>query len=145
MKSRIFSLCLVILGCIAVLCSCLVGGTGNNGGDFIWNKKSELYITVGDNDAGALVDELYNDITLARGNSLYVQGGSAPEQPHEIVVGETDRKISRDAYAALNAISCTDDELAYLIYTDGKSVAIAYDKSDDKLAMIAVFEYFAAN
>ncbi len=145
MKNRIFLLCLAMLSCIAVLCSCLLGGTGDKDGDFIWNQKSELYITVGDNDAGALVDELYNDIALARGKSLYIQGGSAPEQPHEIVIGETDRRISLDAYAALNAISCTDDELAYLIYTDGKSVAIAYDKSDDKLAMLAVFEYFTAN
>ena len=145
MRKRILSLCALVVISAVTLCGCLLPGGVAESDDCIWNKSSELYITVGDNAAGAKADELYNAIALVKSSGMYMQGGTAPLQTHEIVIGSADRPVSVSAYSALNAMSCTDDEIAYLVYSDGKSVAIAYDESEDQLAMLAAMDYFIGN
>ncbi len=56
-----------------------------------------------------------------------VFGDSEPEADHEIVVGMTNREISVTAYEKLSELDRGDEDVAYLIYSDGSSVAIAYE------------------
>ena len=53
---------------------------------------------------------------------------AAPVAQHEIVLGKCDRDISQKAYMRLERMDKTsEDYVGYCIYSDGKSVAIAYD------------------
>ncbi len=63
----------------------------------------------------------------------------------EIVIGKTNRAISDTAYKKLNRIEKENDsDVAYLIYVEGNSIAMAYD--DDKhginAALISNINYF---
>ncbi len=48
---------------------------------------------------------------------------------HEIIIGETEREISQKAYRVLSLLEGEADDVGYVIYSDGKSVAIAFDKA----------------
>ncbi|MBR3805711.1 MAG: hypothetical protein IKJ13_02585 [Clostridia bacterium] len=61
-------------------------------------------------------------------NSYEVINNSEPEADHEIVFGISDRAVSVEAYRRLaNQTRETEQHVGYVIYSDGKSVAVAYD------------------
>ncbi len=47
---------------------------------------------------------------------------------HEIIIGKTNRELSAKAYNLLSKFKA-DGEVGYVIYSDGKSVAIAFDEA----------------
>ena len=116
------------------------------------NGEEDLQISV-NTDAGTLVlaeniDESYvNSIKSAYlksyGKEITVlkssTGGSGG-----ILVGKIDCELSQKAYRHLKLIEKNEGEVAYLIYSDGQSIAIAFD--DPKLgvhsALIAAIECF---
>lgn len=63
--------------------------------------------------------------------------------PHEIVVGKTSRPISGVAYRLLERLDVEGDEVSYLIYSDGSSLAIAYDEDRYHInaAVVRAVEY----
>ncbi len=76
-------------------------------------------------------DDILTDIALSVFSTTYRTPGvfddTKDESDHEIVVGETNRQISKKAYELLRALEHREGELSYLIYSNGRSVAIAYD------------------
>ncbi len=46
---------------------------------------------------------------------------------HEIVIGEANREVSKTAYTLLETLEHKDGEVSYLIYSNGSSVALAFE------------------
>ncbi len=62
------------------------------------------------------------------------------ENYHELVFGNTDREISKKAYRELENLTEGKEKIAYLIYSDGKSVAFAYTGVYNELALSLLTE-----
>ncbi len=67
------------------------------------------------------------------------------EGEHEIVIGRTTREISALAYAELERLALEGYEVGYLIYSNGSSVAIAYEDSYMNVAATEALLYFEEN
>ncbi len=66
--------------------------------------------------------------------------------PHKIIVGKTDDELSVRAYNYLSKFK--DDELAgYVIYSDGRSVAIAFDEASfgENISFNVAIEFFVSD
>ncbi len=143
---RKLALILALLSCLVMcLASCLLGpGSTPEPENMIYRADSELYIAVGDSGlASNLIDDLYNDIALYKTKSPLMTG-TFEEGKHNIVLGRSSAQISVDAYKRLEAL-CEEDEVGYLIYSNGSSVCIAYSEAEDRLAAQFAFEYFVQN
>ena len=145
MKRKI-ALSLALLLC-SVLClaSCLmVPGTTPEPENMIYRADSELYIAVGDSALKPeLIDGLYNAVSVYKTKSPLMSGGFR-EGAHNILLGRSSAQLSVDAYKRLEAL-CAEDEIGYLIYSDGSSVCIAYSESENRLAAEFAFKYFKEN
>ena len=106
--------------------------TGTNGSSVapehtIYAPSVDTVLVLGDGIGAREVDIIQSTYHKKVGKEIPVVNASALKAPHEIVVGETDRDISVRAYRLLYLMNCTDEEVGYLIYSDGSSVAIAFD------------------
>ena len=71
---------------------------------------------------------------------------SEPDRGNEIVIGRSERSVSKDAYRYLERIEKNGkDDLRYCIYSNGSSVAIAYDEDEYGCAVEAAIDRFAEN
>ena len=117
--------------------------------NYIYKSGSKLNLVYDvektDSENAATIMYVLGDIL---GQNLTVTTPDSAVAEHEIVVGRTDREISKTAYRLLGKIEEKEEYyVSYLIYSDGKSVAIAYD---DEYFGINVAEeeatkYFAEN
>lgn len=144
MKKRIVLLTLVMLVFMTSLVSCKLFGDKND--EVEGNPTNESYYTIvyGDNDLSKVLAEQIRD-TIQNKDKITLTSSSEAKKALEIVVGKTDRTISVTAYKKLEKIDTIyDTELRYLIYSDGKNVAIAYDvdKYDTRAAANTVLEAF---
>ena len=71
---------------------------------------------------------------------------------HEIVIGRADTEISRKAYEKLDSMRLSEDQennpedyTKWIIYSDGKSVAIAFDENIDFIPFKKALRYFNDN
>ncbi len=62
------------------------------------------------------------------GEEIAVSSGESATA-HEIIIGETDRELSEKAYRVLSRVKEEEDFIGYVIYSDGKSVAVAFDEA----------------
>lgn len=114
----------------------------NNGGNV--NEETEVTpspekaIYSAENSATLVYDEggvtkenldlLKNRLTEKTGRFILTKSSSIEKTGNEIVLGRTSRDISKKAYSYLERIdTSTRSEVRYVIYSDGRSVAIAYD------------------
>lgn len=96
--------------------------------NMIYNKTSELYLVCTDfglyeSEVNELVSVLmgYRDIPRTIPDTW-------EKMPHEIVIGETSRDISRTALDRLNRMDPNGEgDERYVIYSDGSSIAIVFD------------------
>ncbi len=145
MKKKLITLCAILILAATTLCGCLLGGTAGESEGLIYNADTELYIIVADESAGLYVDDLFNKLAFVLNSAPIMQSDAYEKQKHEIVVGPSQRQVSKDAYSKLAALGCTDSEIAFVIYSDGASIAIAYDEDKDELAISRAFEYLKEN
>lgn len=158
MKSKIVGIFFLILTVVFSLASCNFDLFGNTGGekppegepdDLIYNATSELFIITGDGVSRADVEAFVGGIYEHRENSIEFDVSSSEVHAHEIVIGNTDREISKNAYSRLDRVQKNSEEdLAYLIYSDGSSVAIVWDESEndeDGVMKKLAISYFADN
>ena len=115
--------------------------------DFIYNSKSTLYIVYTKADYTTEQIQALTNPLINKGIKLKNYSTNNEEvMPHEIVLGNQGREISDKAYARLALMDKpTEDDGRFLIYSDGTSVAIAYDEDfGDYIRTIAI-EYFVEN
>ena len=156
MKKTALFIFVCILSALFALCSCQ-GSKKDEGGkapsdtpateDLIFDKDTELKIVVNsDTIPDALISEFYDKImsVMTKFPPIVSDGESAVK--HEIVIGKTSRKISDEAYRQLEKNQPEDSGYyRFLIYSDGSSVAIAYDLDPENAALTTVMTYFKDN
>ncbi len=138
------------------------GGNENNGGsghpddgEYIWRDGSELFV-IGSAEEFAeeafvdgynlAVSRIYTAIGLNTSAAVQLSSDASPAHEREIVIGRADREISRKAYELLSEIPTdTDDDCPrYLIYSDGRSIAIAFDRNSEHVAIKGAVDYFTS-
>ena len=122
-------------------------GEGDNGGDNGTNYDDYVFggdiipVMVIDRSIDtAIVNSLYSAISSAAGTPpdyVYSDEDDIPEEgAHEIVIGDSDRTITRKAARKLKELEHnTEYDVAYVIYASAGSVAIVYDNDAEGLAM----------
>ena len=111
--ARIFSLLLIILLSSVFLFSCIrENGTNEQGSsnnppdstskDAIWTTGDTLTVVV--NEQADLDLSPIRDSLLSIGVKIKVVSDEEAVQPHELVIGETNRTISKDAYRRLELL-----------------------------------------
>lgn len=149
---KIILLILAFMLAVGTLASCNLplgnDGGGGGGGDaepdnLIYNSTSELCMVVDPSIDSAIVTSLWEDISNAAEITPKIISDTAASAKHEIVVGRVNRDISTVAYQRLERIEKnTPTDVRALIYSDGSSVAIAYDENEYDVALKAVIAYF---
>ena len=148
MKKKLIALLLImIIGVISLLCSCNDDGDNGDGGSADSGNQSQGGTLDGGTDSVQDSNLLYesgsqvNIVCSAAGSavqrlsaalrelgvSVQVVSDSTVPAEHEIVIGRSNREVSTSAYRRLSRIELDDsDYVGYTVYSDGRSVAIAY-------------------
>ena len=109
---------------------------GDSGGDvsenYIYNENSTLTVVYSrgtiNTENSLRLNSALNEVLGQR--YTVVNDISTPGSGHELVIGQTNREITRMAYKKLSRqYKETSTELSYVIYSDGTSVAIVFDEA----------------
>lgn len=155
MKKRIFILTVMMLLSVMIFIACSSGNA--NGNADVPNKPTDTPTQSPENFAIILPQTENSEITDIFFKFYYELGdliGTTPElitesdarRDREIVFGRSEREISATAYRLLERIELSYDDVVagnprMLIYSDGSSVAVAYEECEDDVAfLIAVRE-----
>ncbi|MBQ8584051.1 MAG: polysaccharide deacetylase family protein [Clostridia bacterium] len=118
---------------------------GTHSGTLIYDRTSDLKLVLAKDVAGSDVTDIFNALQ-GKVKSVSMSDDRSEVAEHEIVFGQTDREISKTAYKRLSRIR-TDDDAEFvlprvLIYSDGSSVAVAYDEFELGYAEKYAIDYF---
>ncbi len=143
------SVCLLILG----LVSCKNADSNNSGGttagiydNIIYSRDVNATLILGD---GVETDDI-NSVRTAYyrtlGKEIKITAASEAA-PHEIIIGKTDRPLSKKAYRYLSLCKKEEKDVGYVIYSDEKSVAIAFDEASfgENVAFTEAIRQFVSN
>ena len=125
-----------ILTAFIIICVILLASCGKNDNDNLQNgvlyaPGSTLSIVASDDTPDDYAVNIVNAVGKVTGSFPSVVKDNTAAGEHEIVIGMTDRAISKAAYEQLESVDKeTEYEVAYLIYSDGNSVAIAFESDD---------------
>ena len=146
---------LVIALAISLLASCNFGGGGQEGPEkpgngpvenLIYDTTSTLNVIVAADADTELCNEVYMAIANETGNTPGWRDTSAEEIEHEIVIGNnTGREVTDKADRLLKRAideKNSEDDLCYVIYSDGSSVAIVFEHDYDGVAQKLAIEKF---
>lgn len=146
MKKRILSFSLLVLSFTIILSSCFLLPNNQNKDNYIYNADTDVSLILAD-------ETLPNDVSTSIFNALKgvlntppaFYGASAEASDHEIIIGKCDRELSKQAYEALAKLAKdSDDAVGYVIYSDGNSIAIAYDEWEFHLTAKLAIEQLIA-
>ncbi len=116
-------------------------GTDENGENLIYNSDVDLYLVYDPEAISAeKVQEVLDNFFSME---IYIKVRSADDEPaeHEIIIGNVGRAASNSAYSQLERLeTSTDSELRYCFYSNGSSLALAYDKDRDEYCLSLALE-----
>ena len=136
MKNKLLVLIFLLAFAASMLVSCFNGGNTPDGGaeepdNLIYNEASELYLIVDPSVSSEYISKISDDIDYNKSELIKYAPVDSEVHKHEIVVGMTDREISKTAALRIDRVEKnTEDELRYVIYSDGSSVAIVWEEGD---------------
>ncbi len=145
---------LTVITCLALLSSCtddgggdtVIPGGGNETENLIYNQKSELYLVY---DPEVVSEQRVNYIKEAFfANEVYIRDGdvSGEAKEHEIVIGDVGREVSDSAYSQLERIETSSEvDVRYCIYSNGSSVAVAFDDDREESCIAEAVEALIKN
>ncbi len=106
------------------------------GGDFTIVIPEDFDLSEGQ----GMLDIIDAAVLKLTGKSAVIKRETEGEAEHEIILGETDRRLSSQAYNRLDTLKEGQDGLiGYYVYSDGKSIAIAYDSEESLELAIKAF------
>ena len=118
-------------------------------GDYIFAPGTAVNLVYnGDHLTHTYVSDIYFTLCDLIENQPMLVNDKSAEGAHEIVVGKTDRPVSKEAYRRLEQMERdSSDYHGYVIYSNGNSVAIAWDDDifDLHMAETDALEYFLNN
>ena len=150
MKKIIFGAAMLVMLCCALLTSCLItpgpAGPGSGSGDGSEIEFTKLIKPADKKYDNIDFNELKDTYSLKADLYLYVLTDvSEPEADGEVVIGETNRTITATAKGLLEKAvkkADNDDEIGFIIYCDGRSIALYWD---DNYTRVAGYKYFYEN
>ena len=155
MKRLFLFMCLLGLTFGLMSCKTEDGGKGNSGegnvsasAGYLYTPGSDLWILYPENIDSDVLYELVLPIENARGKLSKLAPSSVEKHPNEIIIGKSDREVSKMAYMHLNRQDKENTDMAgYVIYSDGSSIALAYDEDifETGIALSSVIEHFVEN
>jgi len=163
-----FKLLLTLLICLC-LCICFVScnkdtdtdsssnsgeqngnqNTDNGGGSeegVLYKPGSSLTVVYGDDSLYDYAYDVFSAVGANMTSTPKISNDSGTADVHEVVVGQTNREISRLAYEKLAKLESENEyELPFLIYSDGSSVAIAFEQDANgfNVTLIKAIEAFS--
>ncbi len=170
MKSKLLLVILALALTLGIICSCSSGkGSADQNTDSSQNGDQNNN-QGGDNSQIADVDNLIfgpnvvpavicntpealsSEISTIQDAIFYctyyipnVTSDAAAQAEHEVILGKSNREVSKRAYTLLNRLEKEDEyDVGYLIYSDGSSIAIAYeeDRYHTDMAATLAAEFF---
>ncbi len=153
-SSKLIWLVLVIFLLTFGLISCK---SRNNEGDS--NKPSNIddeviyspyvnsTLVLGEGIESSDIIKLSNAYFKVVGKEIDIKTADDKPSSHEIIIGKTDRDISKKAYRNLFLFNNDENLVGFSVYTDGKSVAIAFDEArfGENVAFSEAIDYFVTN
>ena len=139
-KTFILIICLIISA--AFLFSCDIGDTdgekpdggsqdGGTADGGLIEAESEIFILVGEGMNTELANSVYSSVAKLTDKLPEFIDDTVEKKKQEIVLGPSEREISKTAYRRLDRKRENEDDAGFLIYSDGESVAVAYDEDRD--------------
>ncbi len=129
------------------------GGTagGSNSGDstgtppagYIYKDGSEVKIVFSDSRLYELATALKDRITNYSTASVTLVSDSEQKSEHEIILGVTERPLSAKAYRRLSRMIKSEGHTSYAIYSDGSSLAVAFEDDFFGAAMSDSLNYLS--
>ena len=113
------------------------GGEADKYADYLFSEQTPAAIITNDASATRVLGELYDLLCerVSKDTMLY-QTDRVKNKGHEILVGMTNRPLSTVAYEKLGEVKKDNSlDVAYVIVSEGSSVAIAYDTEFSMLAL----------
>lgn len=99
--------------------------------NLIYNSDSELYIVLDESIPNSKINEYWEALAETLGNYPIVTDDKSEAHKHEIVIGDTDREITKTAKERLLEMKKTNpDDCGILVYSDGSSIAVVYEKDE---------------
>jgi len=159
-KKLIIALCWLLVLLFTVGCSGGqddgVGSEGENGGegtqppaaeDVIYSEEELPTVVATDRDLPSeATTALLSALKEALGADAYTSGGSGEGEKHEIVIGASNRNVTEKAEYYLRRMRPERDEetVAWLIYSDGTSIAIVYESDTDYIGLRGAIDHFTS-
>ncbi len=127
----ITALCVAVLGFVS--CKADTGDKSNGAGavvdeNVIFSPYVNTSVILGEGVAEADVKSLRTAYYKQLGKDMTVSNSTAAPAAHEIIIGKNGRELSEKAYRYLVALENDKGYVGYVICSDGKSVAIAYNE-----------------
>lgn len=149
-KRKTVTLISIIAALLAVaLCVtlCVLNMTREKEPDnLIYNSKTELQIVIQDGVISSVADSLWKKIGDATGIYPDIVYDAAQASDHEIILGKTNRPASVRAYELLGELEREDDgDSGIVIYSDGSSLAVAYDEDKKDVALRSAIALIESN
>lgn len=123
-------------------------GDNSGSGNSIFTPGEKLVMVCGKDWSSDKANEFSNSIAYRIFDYPEIKGSDTPEAPGQLIIGKTSGDLSKKAYKELDRLERDEvSESGYVIYSDGKSVAIAFDTADydTRAAEQTVLEYFLDN
>ncbi len=151
-KTRFLLMVLVFFVFITGLVSCK--NPNETGGNFpdtvdeevIYSPYVDTALVLGEGIEIDDVKAIRNVYFAIVGKEISIKVADEEPSEHEIIIGKTDREISNKAYRTLLLNNNDEEKVGFSIYSDGKSVAIAYDKASfgENIALSEAMDCFVS-
>ena len=112
--------------------------------DVIYSPYVNASIVLGEGVESSDIVPLRNAYFKRVGKEITIRNADSDVAAHEIIIGRTGRDISAKAYRKLEFSHSDEQKVGFCIYSDGKSVAIAFDDAiyGEDIAFTEALEYF---
>ena len=145
MRKKGFALVLAAVLMVLTMFSCTPADNGNDENlsgieNLIFGRGTTVNVICNEREViTSTLNDIQNKVYTVSGKVAKMYEDTEPEIAHEIVVGKTSRQISVEAYRLLDRVHRQGEEdVGYLIYSDGSSLAIAYE--EDRYGLLATLE-----
>ena len=120
----------IILVILLTLSACKIrGGNSGNSTEVPDNQNTNtLNLVVDTNVDTSLAEDLRYEVAERFDGEVLLCSPSVEEGATEIILGVSERAVSKSAYRALERMDKQDLEIGYVIYSDGNSTALAFDQ-----------------
>lgn len=127
-KKLLVFLCVSVLMLSALVsCKITTGNGKDNVPDAFYSEGSKVGIIIADGNAPSEKIEKLTNAFYGFNVLPEIIDPAKKTFDHELVIGKSDREVSKKAYICLSRMDPEEHHSCYVIYSDGKSIGVAYD------------------